>query len=98
MSSKASERMLSDERWTRPKPRSRPYTGKKGLYLIDDHSSVVGIWVNIKYGWRFRYYDQLGSLESKIPSVGYQIPFRWNNAFDKSGIFASTRNLSKDTS
>ncbi|GAV02217.1 hypothetical protein RvY_12811 [Ramazzottius varieornatus] len=41
----------------------------------------------------YRYYDQLGSLESKIPSVGYQIPFRWNNAFDKSGIFASTRNL-----
>ncbi|OWA50797.1 Programmed cell death 6-interacting protein [Hypsibius exemplaris] len=41
----------------------------------------------------YKYYDQLGSLENRFPSVGYQIPFNWMSAFDKTGIFSTHNSL-----
>ncbi|KAI4457578.1 pcd6 interacting protein-related [Holotrichia oblita] len=41
----------------------------------------------------YSYYDQLVSLEQKIPAQEVQIPFKWRDAFDKGSLFGSKSSL-----
>ncbi|KAH7951242.1 hypothetical protein HPB52_006991 [Rhipicephalus sanguineus] len=52
---------------------------------LDKHESSLDIM--------YRYYDQLTSLESKVPPNDIQIPFKWKDAFDKGGFFSGTASL-----
>ncbi|KAI8421344.1 hypothetical protein MSG28_008359 [Choristoneura fumiferana] len=40
------------------------------------------------------YYDQLVSLEGKVPPQEVQIPFKWKDAFDRGSIFGGRMSLS----
>lgn len=44
---------------------------------------------------RFRYFDQLSALESKIPIHEFQVPFKYKDAFDKGSIFGGKASLSE---
>jgi len=44
-----------------------------------------------------RYYDQLVSLESKVPSSEVNFPFKWRDAFDRGGLFSGRMSLSIPT-
>ncbi|XP_053605524.1 apoptosis-linked gene 2-interacting protein X 1 isoform X2 [Plodia interpunctella] len=41
----------------------------------------------------YSYYDQLASLESKLPPQEVQVPFKWKDAFDKGSIFGGRMSL-----
>jgi len=45
----------------------------------------------------FSYYDQLASLESKIPANEINIPFKWRDALDRGSIFGTKASLSIPT-
>lgn len=52
---------------------------------LDKHQSSVDAIAS--------YYDQLISLESKIPAHDVQIAFKWKDAFDKGGFFGVSNSL-----
>ncbi|OWA53599.1 Programmed cell death 6-interacting protein [Hypsibius exemplaris] len=55
--------------------------------VLDRHESSLEVL--------YRYYDQLNSLEAKIPSAEHQIPFKWKDAFDKGGLFVGRMSLTQ---
>ncbi|OQR67538.1 programmed cell death 6-interacting protein-like [Tropilaelaps mercedesae] len=52
---------------------------------LDKHQSSVDAMAT--------YYDQLVSLESKVPVHEIQVPFKWKDAFDKGGFFGGSSSL-----
>ncbi|XP_055343943.1 programmed cell death 6-interacting protein-like [Paramacrobiotus metropolitanus] len=55
--------------------------------ILDRHESSLEIL--------YKYYDQLHSLEMKLPSAEHQIPFKWKDAFDKGGLFVGRMSLTQ---
>jgi programmed cell death 6-interacting protein len=41
----------------------------------------------------FSYYDQIASLEQKIPAQEVQVAFKWKDAFDRGSIFGGRISL-----
>lgn len=67
---------------------------------IEEFSKLraVGIWRAFeKYESSlepiYRYYDQIQSLETKIPPSDVQIPFKWKDAFNKASLFGGRISL-----
>lgn len=44
-----------------------------------------------------RYFDQLRSLEMKLPESGAVVPFKWKDAFDKGGLFSGRQSLTNSS-
>ncbi|KAG8178903.1 hypothetical protein JTE90_017602 [Oedothorax gibbosus] len=44
-----------------------------------------------------RYYDQLNFLDAKCPTVDFNIPFKWKDAFDKGSFFLGCASLTIST-
>ncbi|KAF5294646.1 hypothetical protein FQA39_LY02778 [Lamprigera yunnana] len=63
----------------------------------EDYSDQINEFSKLRNNaiWRAfeNYYDQLISLETKIPAQEVQIPFKWKDAFDKGSIFGGRISL-----
>ncbi|KAJ2947267.1 hypothetical protein O0L34_g16980 [Tuta absoluta] len=78
------------------------YSGAEGL---DDCTEAVGQLATLRGQaiWKlfdkssldviYNYYDQLASLESKVPPQEVAVPFKWKDAFDRGSIFGGRMSL-----
>ncbi|KAI5634437.1 BRO1-like domain-containing protein [Phthorimaea operculella] len=78
------------------------YSGAEGL---EDCTEAVGELAKLRGQaiWKlfdkssldviYNYYDQLASLESKVPPQEVAVPFKWKDAFDRGSIFGGRMSL-----
>ncbi|XP_054710017.1 programmed cell death 6-interacting protein-like [Uloborus diversus] len=52
---------------------------------LDKHESSLDVM--------YRYYDQLNFLDTKCPTVDFQVQFKWKDAFDKGSFFLGSASL-----